>query len=35
VLVSDNPGCLLHLRGAAHASGRHRLRVRHLAERLD
>ena len=33
VLVTDNPGCVLHLRGAAHASGR-RLRVRHLAEIL-
>jgi Fe-S oxidoreductase len=31
VLVTDNPGCVLHLRGAAHASGR-RLRVQHLAE---
>jgi iron-sulfur cluster protein len=31
VLVSDNPGCVLHLRGAADASGR-RLRVHHLAE---
>ena len=33
VLVTDNPGCVLHLRGAAHASGR-RLRVVHLAELL-
>jgi iron-sulfur cluster protein len=32
-LVTDNPGCVLHLRGAAHASGR-RLRVVHLAEVL-
>jgi L-lactate dehydrogenase complex protein LldF len=31
VVVTDNPGCVLHLRGAAHASSR-RLRVRHLAE---
>jgi hypothetical protein len=28
-----DPGCILHLRGAAHASGR-RLRVRHFAEIL-
>jgi Fe-S oxidoreductase len=34
VLISDNPGCLMHLRGAAHASGRRSLRVRHLAEVL-
>jgi Fe-S oxidoreductase len=32
-LVTDNPGCILHLRGAAHASGHH-VRVRHLAEIL-
>src|SRR5438128_926825 len=32
VLISDNPGCLVHLHGAAHASGRRSLRVRHLAE---
>ncbi|HVS06817.1 MAG TPA: LUD domain-containing protein [Candidatus Dormibacteraeota bacterium] len=31
VVVTDNPGCILHLRGAAHAS-RRRLRVLHLAE---
>jgi Fe-S oxidoreductase len=31
VLITDNPGCILHLRGAADASGRP-LRVRHLAE---
>jgi len=31
LLVTDNPGCILHLQGAALASGR-RLRVRHLAE---
>ncbi len=34
ILVSDNPGCLMHLRGAAVASGRRTLRVRHLAEVL-
>ena len=33
VLVTDNPGCLLHLRGAAAARGM-RLRVAHLAEIL-
>jgi len=33
VLVTDNPGCLLHLRGAADARGM-RLRVAHLAEVL-
>jgi L-lactate dehydrogenase complex protein LldF len=33
VLVTDNPGCLLHLRGAADARGL-RLRVAHLAEIL-
>jgi len=33
LLVTDNPGCILHLRGAAHASGR-RVQVRHLAEIL-
>ena len=32
VLVTDNPGCALHLRGAAHASGRKQLKVQHLAE---
>jgi len=31
VLVTDNPGCILHLRGAA-AARRQPLRVRHLAE---
>jgi L-lactate dehydrogenase complex protein LldF len=30
-LVTDNPGCILHLRGAASARGQS-LRVRHLAE---
>ena len=38
VLASDNPGCLLHLRGAADAAG-DRFAVRHvielLAEALD
>ncbi len=34
VLVSDNPGCLMHIRGAADASGRRSLRVRHVAELL-
>lgn len=38
VLVTDNPGCLLHLRGAADARSM-RLRLAHvaeiLAERLD
>lgn len=33
VLITDNPGCLLHLRGAA-AGARRPLRVRHLAEVL-
>ena len=31
VLVADNPGCLMHLRGGVDASGR-RMRVMHLAE---
>ncbi len=31
VLVTDNPGCLMHLRGGVDASGR-RLRVLHLAQ---
>ncbi|MBI3967983.1 MAG: LUD domain-containing protein [Chloroflexi bacterium] len=31
VLVTDNPGCIIHLRGAIHASGRDLL-VLHLAE---
>ena len=34
VLISDNPGCLMHLRSAAHPSGRRSLKVRHLAEVL-
>ncbi len=34
VLISDNPGCLMHLRGTAHPSGRRSLKVRHLAEVL-
>ena len=33
VLVTDNPGCLLHLRGAADAAG-DRFAVRHVAEVL-
>ena len=33
VLVTDNPGCLLHLRGAADAAG-DRFAVRHVAELL-
>jgi iron-sulfur cluster protein len=33
LLVTDNPGCLLHLRGAAHARGTN-LRVAHIAEVL-
>ena len=33
VLVTDNPGCALHLRGAAHARDM-RLRVAHVAEIL-
>jgi Fe-S oxidoreductase len=31
VLVADNPGCLMHLRGGVDASGR-QLRVLHLAQ---
>ncbi|HXA29478.1 MAG TPA: LUD domain-containing protein [Candidatus Angelobacter sp.] len=34
VVVSDNPGCLLHLRGAAFAAGRPSLRFEHLVEVL-
>lgn len=33
VLLTDNPGCVLHLRGGVHASGR-RAEVLHLAEYL-
>jgi len=33
VLCSDNPGCILHLRGAAHAAGL-TLQVKHVAEVL-
>jgi L-lactate dehydrogenase complex protein LldF len=33
VLVTDNPGCVLHLRGAARAAGL-RLQVKHVAEVL-
>ncbi|MDQ2714560.1 MAG: (Fe-S)-binding protein, partial [Chloroflexota bacterium] len=31
VVVADNPGCLMHLRGGVDASGRH-IRVLHLAQ---
>ncbi|MBV9229492.1 MAG: (Fe-S)-binding protein, partial [Chloroflexi bacterium] len=31
ILVADNPGCLMHLRGGVDASGR-RMRVLHLAQ---
>ena len=34
LVITDNPGCILHLRGAAHAS-RRQVRVRHLAEILS
>jgi L-lactate dehydrogenase complex protein LldF len=34
VLCTDNPGCLLHLRGAAQAAGA-TLEVRHIVELLD
>jgi L-lactate dehydrogenase complex protein LldF len=33
IVVTDNPGCILHLRGGLHASGRG-VRVLHLAEYL-
>ena len=33
IVVSDNPGCILHLRGGVDASGR-RIRILHLAEFL-
>ena len=33
ILITDNPGCILHLRGGVHASGR-QVRVLHLAEFL-
>ena len=33
-LVTDNPGCIMHLRGGMHATGR-ATRVLHLAELLD
>ncbi len=33
ILVSDNPGCLMHLRGGVDVSGR-RMRVMHLAQLL-
>jgi Fe-S oxidoreductase len=31
VLVTDNPGCIMHLRGGADASGLH-IEVLHIAE---
>ncbi len=34
IVVTDNPGCILHLRGSADASGRP-LRVLHVAELVD
>ncbi|HEX2922809.1 MAG TPA: (Fe-S)-binding protein, partial [Chloroflexota bacterium] len=34
VVVTDNPGCILHLRGAASAS-RRSVRVMHLADLVD
>jgi Fe-S oxidoreductase len=34
ILVTDNPGCIMHLRGGMDASGRS-VRVLHLAELLD
>jgi len=34
ILITDNPGCVLHLRGSADASHRRNLKVRHLAEVL-
>ena len=33
ILITDNPGCILHLRGGIHASGQ-QVRVLHLAEYL-
>ncbi len=33
ILVTDNPGCVLHMRGGADASGR-QLQVKHIAEYL-
>jgi Fe-S oxidoreductase len=33
VLCTDNPGCVLHLRGAARAAGLH-IEVKHVAEVL-
>jgi Fe-S oxidoreductase len=33
-LVTDNPGCIMHLRGGMDASGR-KVRVMHLVELLD
>jgi L-lactate dehydrogenase complex protein LldF len=34
IVVTDNPGCILHLRGVAHANG-YPIEVLHLAEALD
>lgn len=34
ILVTDNPGCIMHLRGGMDASGR-TVRVMHLVELLD
>ncbi len=34
IVVTDNPGCIMHLRGIAHASGR-TVQVLHLAEVID
>jgi L-lactate dehydrogenase complex protein LldF len=33
IVITDNPGCIMHLRGGMHASGRE-VRVLHLAEYL-
>jgi Fe-S oxidoreductase len=33
LVVADNPGCIMHLRGALHARGS-KTRVQHLAEFL-
>lgn len=34
IVVTDNPGCIMHLRGVANASGR-TVRILHLAEVID
>ena len=34
IVVTDNPGCIMHLRGVANASNR-QVRVLHLAELID